>query len=122
MILADDPMRRHRCPVTLFLSLAIADGVVQGIRSCGDIASLEIKDPTSWTILTYVDEALGTPVMRKAANKSGHMSSMALLPKVLHRMMQGQIERGRFGSMLEAIHVDNKRAAQREKKSKRATS
>jgi hypothetical protein len=28
MVLIDEPTKRHMCPVTLFLSMAIADGVI----------------------------------------------------------------------------------------------
>ena len=40
MVLTDEPKKRHMCPVTLFLSMAIADGVVEGVDRSDDIALL----------------------------------------------------------------------------------
>jgi hypothetical protein len=40
MMLMDEPTKRYMCPVTLFLSMAIADGVIKGIGCGSDISSL----------------------------------------------------------------------------------
>jgi hypothetical protein len=40
MMLIDEPTKRYMCPVTLFLSMAIADGVIKGISCGSDISSL----------------------------------------------------------------------------------
>jgi hypothetical protein len=45
MMLTDLPYNRSMCLVTLFLSLAIADGVFEGI-GCSEDLALFLTDPT----------------------------------------------------------------------------
>jgi hypothetical protein len=42
MILADDPVKRHMCLVTLFLSMAIADGVIDGVTHSTDLPPFSV--------------------------------------------------------------------------------
>jgi hypothetical protein len=40
MVLIDEPTKRHMCPVTLFLSMAMADSAIDGMHQTSDIESL----------------------------------------------------------------------------------
>jgi hypothetical protein len=90
MILIDEPTKRHMCPVTLFLSMAIADGVIDGIGCCSDIASLY---GNGWLLLPYKEGFSRLSILRRTGNKSRVISSCSMKPSVLYTMMQAQLER-----------------------------
>jgi hypothetical protein len=54
MMLIDEPTKRHICPVTLFLSMAIADGIIKGISCGSDILLLYgSRQQSGWLLLPY---------------------------------------------------------------------
>ena len=64
MTLYEEPCMRYMCPVTWFLSLALADGVFQDLASLSD---LETVQPIPGNLLyraKYRPEVLERPVMR----------------------------------------------------------
>jgi hypothetical protein len=113
MILADDPSKRRMCPVTIFLSLALADGVVQGVQKGHHLASIDIGESPAWKVVKYKPELLDLPVMRRASNNV-LLQSRALTPNLLHKMMQTQIQRAGHAQTFQKIREDVKKAAERE--------
>jgi hypothetical protein len=114
MILVDDPSKRHMCPVTIFLAMALADGVIEGVQKGHHLASLTDDFPT-WKVLGYKSEAMNVPIMRRASQNL-LSSCRALAPNRLHKMMHAQIQRAGHEPTLETIRDDNRKAATREKK------
>lgn len=120
MILADDPSKRHMCPVTIFLPFALADGVVEGVQRGHHLASTDIEHSPTWKVMKYKPGLLDLPVMRRATNN--FLSPLrALAPKHLHKMMQAQLQRAGHAYTFKTICADNKKAAEREKKRRLVT-
>jgi hypothetical protein len=105
------------CPVTLFLSMAIVDGVIDGIDCSSDIASLCSPQQSRWLLLPYKQSLSHLPVLRRTGNKSRVISSCSIKPSVLYTMMQAQLERARheetFATMLRDIRNATQRGKQR---------
>lgn len=116
MILVDDPSNRHMCPVTLFLALAIADGALEGVHPCSGLAALHFPDWPGWLQVPYSANATHLPVIRRTGNKSRVLSSCAMKPSSLDKMMQGQIERAKHVQTFAMIVQDVRKATQREKR------
>ena len=107
MILSDNPDRRHMCPVTMFLAMAIADEVVN---------KSQLSEPLpQWTVLKYAAEQNNLAVWRRC---SPHRASpsRALKTSTLLDMIRGQISRAGHENTWRTIVDDNRRAARREKK------
>jgi hypothetical protein len=121
MVLIDEPTKRHMCPVTLFLSMAIADGVIDDIDQTSDIASLCRGHPQSgWLLLRYKQDASRLPVLRRTGNKSRVISSCCTKPSVLNAMMQAQLNRAGHEETFATMLRDIRNATQREKRRKTA--
>jgi hypothetical protein len=119
MVLIDEPTKRHMCPVTLFLSMAIADGVIGGIGCSSDIASLYgSRQQSGWLLLPYKQSSLRLPVLRRTGNKSRVISSCSMKPSVLYTMMQAQLERAGHNETFATMLRDIRNATQREKRRK----
>jgi hypothetical protein len=82
LLLADEPNNRSMCAVTLFLSLANADGVLSALTCTENFASLHLDDGTGWVpvVLPYKLGSGPLPVQRRtgAGNRSKAMSSCAM--------------------------------------------
>jgi hypothetical protein len=115
MILADEPSKRRMCPVTIFLSLALADRVVEGVEKGYQIKSLNISHFPEWKVLKYKPESLNLPIMRRAIQYS-ISPSRAVPPDRLHKMIHAQFQRAGHAQTLTTIREDNKKAADRERK------
>lgn len=116
MILVDNPSNRQMCPVTLFLALAIADGVISDIHEACGLTSLAVHSWPRWTLLPYNGNFLHLPVMRRTGNKSRILSSCPMKPSALDRMMHELVQRAGHQITLATIIQDNRKAAQREKR------
>ena len=114
MILADNPSKRHICPVTIFLALALADGVIDGVQG-HHLTSLEIGEFPAWKVINYKPETLDLPVMRRALHNA-LSPSRALSPNDLHKTVHTLVQRAGHISTWNAIRDDNKKAAEREKR------
>ena len=122
MILIDEPTNRHLCPVTLFLSMAIADGVVDGITCDSDIAALSSHcQQSGWLPLPYKLGSLHLPVLRRTGNRSRVMSSCIMKPSALYIMMQEQFDRAGHEATFSTMLRDVRNANQRERRRKAAT-
>lgn len=75
MILADDPTKRHMCPVTIFLAMAIADGVISS-------GQLDSQFP-QWKVLQYAVEKQCLAVWRRCLPHKPILSSRELKSSVL---------------------------------------
>ncbi|KAF1940151.1 hypothetical protein EJ02DRAFT_495665 [Clathrospora elynae] len=118
MILVDDPSKRHMCPVTLFLSMAIADGVIDDISHSSGMTSLCIHQWPNWVQLPYREDLIHLPVLRRTGIKSRVISSCIMKPSVLYKMMQAQIARAGHSDTFATIIRDVRNANQREKRRK----
>jgi hypothetical protein len=116
MILADNPNQRHVCPVTLFLAFAIADNAIASINCKEDFATLLRLEWSGWISLRYKDNAGQLSVMRRTGNKSKTMSSCAMKPSVLCKMMQAQISRSSHATTLTKLLQDARMSSLREKR------
>jgi hypothetical protein len=117
-VLADVPSKRHMCPVTLFLALAIADGVIRGVRSPADLESVADCDETGWVMLPYQSNSMHMSIIRRVGNQSRLISSCMLKPAALEKMMHAQVERAGHKKAYSTIVHDNQKAALREKRRK----
>jgi hypothetical protein len=121
MILIDEPTKRHMCPVTLFLSMAIADGVIDGTDRTSDIASLfRGHQHSGWLLLPYKQDVSHLPALRRTGNKSRVISSCSIKPSVLYTMMQAQLDRAGHEETFATMLRDMRNATQREKRRKTA--
>jgi hypothetical protein len=93
MILADLPRDRHICPVTMFLALAIADGAIDGIHSSDEFSALASQEWSGIITLPYNNAAHHLPIFRRTGCKSKAISSCAMKPSALYKMMQAQMMR-----------------------------
>ena len=118
MILVDDPSQRHMCPVTLFLSMAIADGVIDGIDTPEDLAALDVPASPEWTSLPYRTDFAHLPVLRRSGNKPWHICNSAIKPYTLNSMIQAQVDRAGHRDTFLAITEDAHNTVSKEKKSK----
>jgi hypothetical protein len=119
MVLIDEPTKRHMCPVTLFLSMAIADGVIDGINQTSDIASLcRGHQQPEWLLLRYKQDASRLPVLRRTGNRSRVISSCSIKSSILYAMMQAQLERAGHEETFATMLRDIRNATQREKRRK----
>ena len=118
MILIDDPNKRYMCPVTLFLSMAIANNVIDGVSTSIDMFSLINHSWSGWLLLPYKQELLHLPVLRRTGNKSRVLSSCVMKPSAVYRMMQAQVDRAGHGDTFAAILQDTRNATQRMKRRK----
>jgi hypothetical protein len=120
MVLIDEPTKRHMCPVTLFLSMALADGVIDGVHQISDIESLCAGRQSGWLLLRYKQDASRLPVLRRTGNRTRVISSCGIKPSMLYTMIQAQLERADHGGTFATILRDIRNATQREKRRKRA--
>jgi hypothetical protein len=123
MVLADDPFKRHMCPVTLFFALAIADGVIENVSHIHDLNTVATQDWPGWAVLQYKDGMRDLPVLRRTSYVSTTMTQHAMKPKALDKMTRNQFIRAGHETTLGIILEDNRRAAnsfRRERKSKRS--
>ncbi|KAF1840107.1 uncharacterized protein K460DRAFT_202525 [Cucurbitaria berberidis CBS 394.84] len=111
MVLVDDPTKRHMCPVTLFLSMAIADGLIDAIHQAS-----EVQQWPNWTPLPYSPNLVHLPVLRRTGNKSRLISSCEMKPTVLHRIMHAQIQRAGHEETFATLLRDVRTATQRDKR------
>jgi hypothetical protein len=119
MILIDEPTKRHMCPVTLFLSMAIADGVIEGIDRSSEIASLfRSYQHSGWLLLPYKQDTSQLPVLRRTGNRTRVISSCGIKPLVLYTMMQALLDRAGHGETFATMLRDIRNATQREKRRK----
>lgn len=81
------------CPVSLFLSMAIADGVIAGVNQSSDLEALPIHQWPEWTLLPYRDDYVDLSVLRRTGNKSRQLSSCTMKSPSVYKMMQAQIRR-----------------------------
>lgn len=107
MILADDPTKRHMCPVTIFLAMAIADGVISS-------GQLDSQFP-QWKMLQYAVEKQRLAVWRRCLPYKPILSSRELKSSVLLDQLKAQISRAGHEDTWKIIVDDNKRASRREK-------
>ncbi|KAF2000210.1 hypothetical protein P154DRAFT_576229 [Amniculicola lignicola CBS 123094] len=116
MIIADNPRRRYMCPVTLFLALAISDGIISQVNGPEDLLSLEVPQWPTWTTIPYRQET-GIAIIRCTWNQSRNMSPVhAMKPSSLDKMMRAQIKRANHTATMAAIVEDNKRTSRAMKK------
>jgi hypothetical protein len=119
MILIDEPTKRHMCPVTLFLLIAIADGVINGISCSSDIATLYgNRQQPGWLLLQYKEGFSRLSILRRTGNKSRVISSCSRKPSVLYTMMQAQLERAGHEKTFATMLRDVRNATQRGKRRK----
>ncbi|KAI2476673.1 hypothetical protein Ptr902_12020 [Pyrenophora tritici-repentis] len=104
------------CPVTLFLSMAIADKVIDGVSTSSDIFSLCNYEWSGWLLLPYKQELSHLPVLRRTGNKSRVISSCVMKPSAVYKMMQAQLDRAGHGDTFAAILRDTRNATQRIKR------
>lgn len=114
MILVDEPTKRRMCPVTIFLSLALADGVIKGVRNSEDLTSPNEKGSPVWSIRKYTERGRSLSVLRRASNRTISLSR-GMKPNTLQKIMYALVERAGHQQTLDFIQDDNKRAARREK-------
>jgi hypothetical protein len=114
MMLTDLPYNRTMCPVTLFLSLAIADGVFEGISCSKDLASFPTDPTLDWVILPYRPDTESIPVFRRTGNKSKTLTSRAMKASLLHKSMQAQISRAGHDIAFAKLQQDVRKASSRE--------
>lgn len=94
MMLVDDPVHRHLCPVALFLGLAISDRAFKQLKNVNDLTRLPIPAWPQWAFLPYHPESCQVPILRRLGNQSRVISSAAMKALPLYKMMQGQVQRG----------------------------
>jgi hypothetical protein len=116
MMLADMPSERHICPVTIFLGLAIADGVIPGIKCNDDFTTLISSEWHGWVSLVYRNDISGLAVLRRTGNKSKAISSCPMKVFQLCKMMQAQILRAGHTATNDNLLHDTRTSAQREKR------
>jgi hypothetical protein len=115
----DEPTKRYMCPVTLFLSIAIADSVIEGISCGSDISSLySSRQQSRWLLLPYKQNSSRLSILRRTGNKSRVLSSCSTKPSVLYTIMQAQLERAGHEETFATILRDIRNATQREKRRK----
>jgi hypothetical protein len=68
MLVVDDPVHRHLCPVTLFLGLAISDGAFAYLKDAQDLEELPIPNWPQWVSLPYHPGFRQVPVLRRLGN------------------------------------------------------
>jgi hypothetical protein len=117
MMLVDDPVHRHLCPVTLFLGLAISDGAFAYLKDAQDLKELPIPIWPQWASLPYHPGFQQVPVLRRLGNQSRVISSVAMKSFPLYKMVQGQILRGEHQQTFATITRDVRSAVTRESKS-----
>jgi hypothetical protein len=110
-VLADNPSKRHLCPVTLFLSLAVADGVV------GNIHHSNLTPHADWTVIPYQANLVHLAVMRRTGSRTRLISSCAIKPAALEKMIHAQVDRAGHRETYAAIINDNHKASLRDKRS-----
>jgi hypothetical protein len=113
-MLTDLPYNRSMCPVTLLLSLAIADGVFEGISCSEDLASFPTYPALDWVILPYRPDTKSMPVFRRTGNKSKTLTSRAMKASLLHKSMQAQISRAGHEITFAKLQQDVRKASSRE--------
>lgn len=121
MVLADNPKNRRMCPVTLFLALAIRDGVVDAVSTIPDLYSVVTRSWPDWVQLQYSTGAGNIPVFRRTGPKSRAITTQAIKPSMLDKMLRALVKRAGHEATYATILDDNKRAAhifRRERNSK----
>ncbi|KAF2023142.1 hypothetical protein EK21DRAFT_119046 [Setomelanomma holmii] len=113
MVLIDDPMNRDRCPVTLFLSLAMSDSVFKIVQKPEGLTTLPIATWPDWSPLEYRPEYRQLPVLRRMGNKSRLITSCPMKAFALYKMLQAQIKRAghedTYTAMLHDVRSSSKR-------------
>jgi hypothetical protein len=117
MMLMDDPVHRHLCPVALFLGLAISDGAFQHLQDAQTLKELPIPTWPRWASLAYRPGFQKVPVLRRLGNQSRVISSIAMKPFPLYKMIQGQFQRGEHQETFATIVRDVRSAVTRESRS-----
>lgn len=117
IILADDPLNRQTCAVTLFLAIAMADGALD-ITNHKNLSNLRAPVWPTWRSLPIHSSLRKMPVLRRVGARSRIISSHAMKGPILYRMMQAQIERWGDEGFSAALQSDIKHAVTREQRRK----
>jgi hypothetical protein len=118
MILADMPESRYICPVTIFLSLAIADCAIDGVHSYSDFLSLVNPEWLGRVSLPFRADVRNLSVLRRTGNKSKAISSCPMKPYQIQKMIQAQIARAGHKITFASFMQDARMSAQRHKRRK----
>ncbi|KAF2849432.1 hypothetical protein T440DRAFT_519030 [Plenodomus tracheiphilus IPT5] len=113
MILTDLPRDRHICPVTLFLALAIVDGAIEGINCSDDFSTLAGQDWSGCITLPFNSTVSHLSIFRRTGSKSKTISSCAMKPSAVYKMMQAQMIRAGHENTLSNMVHDVKKSSRR---------
>lgn len=114
LVLSENPNNRQLCPVTLFLAMAIADGVVDGTLSAGS----GVEQWPTWVKVPFKQDLLQLPVLRRAGNRQRIISSSAIKLSSYYDMIQAQFTRAGHEKLFTTMLREARSATQRENKCK----